>query len=57
MDFAKFVAMLEQRSLHFARANALGDAFEGAAGIAERKREIPEKLVLCGTGSTFTFTA
>jgi hypothetical protein len=21
------------------------------------KREIPEKLVLCGTGSTFTFTA
>src|SRR5438132_3780996 len=37
MDFAKFVAMLEQRSLHFARADVLGDAFEGAAGIADRR--------------------
>ena len=37
MDFAKFVAMLEQRSIHFARADVLKDAFEGAAGIADRR--------------------
>ena len=27
MDFAKFVALLEQRSIHFARADVLGDSF------------------------------
>jgi hypothetical protein len=39
MDFAKFVAILEHRSMHFARADVLGDSFEGAAGIAERRQE------------------
>ena len=29
MDFAKFVALLEKRSLFFARADKLGDPFEG----------------------------
>ena len=37
MDFAKFVAMLERRSIYFARADVLGDHFEGASGIAERR--------------------
>lgn len=37
IDFAKFVAMLEQRSIYFARADMLGDPFEGASGIAERR--------------------
>ncbi len=36
MDFAKFVLMLEQHSLYFARADKLGDPFEGAAGIQDR---------------------
>jgi hypothetical protein len=31
------VAMLESRSLYFARADHLGDQFEGAAGVAERR--------------------
>ena len=39
MDFAKFVALLDQRSIYFARADALGDPFEGASGIAERRPE------------------
>jgi hypothetical protein len=39
MDFAKFVALLDQRSIYFARADLLGDPFEGAAGIAERQSE------------------
>ena len=30
MDFAKFVSLLEDRSLFFARADKLGDPFEGA---------------------------
>lgn len=30
MDFTKFVAMLETRSLFFARADKLGDPFEGS---------------------------
>src|SRR5579885_2982706 len=37
MDFAKFVAILETRALHFARADTLGDPFEGASGIVERE--------------------
>lgn len=37
MDFAKFVLLLDQRALYFARADVLGDAFEGASGIAERQ--------------------
>jgi hypothetical protein len=39
MDFAKFVSMLEQRAIYFARSDLLGDAFEGAAGIADRREE------------------
>lgn len=37
MDFAKFVSLLEHRALFFARADKLGDPFEGAAGISERQ--------------------
>jgi hypothetical protein len=39
MDFAKFVALLDQRAIYFARADMLGDRFEGAAGIDERRPE------------------
>lgn len=39
MDFAKFIALLEHKALYFARTDLLGDAFEGAAGIAERRAE------------------
>lgn len=39
MDFAKFVALLDQRSIYFARADKLGDPFEGASGIAERRSQ------------------
>jgi len=39
MDFAKFVAMLDQSSINFARADILGDPFEGASGIVERQSE------------------
>jgi hypothetical protein len=39
MDFAKFVSLLETRSIHFARADVLGDSFEGAVGIAERRQQ------------------
>lgn len=37
MDFAKFVSLLEDGALFFARADKLGDPFEGAAGIRERQ--------------------
>jgi hypothetical protein len=37
MDFAKFVALLEGRAIYFARADRLGDTFEGAAGITGRR--------------------
>ena len=37
MDFAKFVALLEQRAIYFARADRLGDTFEGAAGTTDRR--------------------
>lgn len=37
MDFAKFVALLEQQGIHFARADRLGDAFEGATGNASMR--------------------
>ena len=39
MDFAKFVALLEHRAIYFARADQLGDKFEGAIGITERLPE------------------
>jgi hypothetical protein len=37
MDFAKFVALLKDRALYFARADLLGDKFEGAKGVASQK--------------------
>lgn len=37
MDFAKFVAMLRQRGLYFARADKLEDRFEAAVGLANRE--------------------
>lgn len=39
MDFAKFVSLLENKAIYFARADTLGDPFEGAAGTAERQPE------------------
>lgn len=39
MDFAKFVAMLNSGGFYFARADKLGDPFEGARGLASRKAE------------------
>ncbi len=39
MDCAKFLDLLERRSLFFARADKLGDPFEGASGVAEREGE------------------
>lgn len=39
MDFAKFVAMLQQQGLYFPRADQLDDKFEGAAGNASREAE------------------
>lgn len=39
MDFAKFVALLEHSAIYFARADQLGDRFEGASGITERLPE------------------
>lgn len=39
MDFAKFVAMLQDGGLYFPRADKLDDRFEGAAGLATREQE------------------
>lgn len=39
MDFPKFVAMLKDGALYFARSDLLGDRFEGARGIASREAE------------------
>jgi hypothetical protein len=39
MDFAKFVAMLQQRGLYFPRADKLEDRFEGAIGLARREED------------------
>lgn len=39
MDFSKFVALLKDGAIYFARADHLGDPFEGARGLAERKEE------------------
>lgn len=44
MDFSKFVALLSSGALHFARADHLGDPFEGARGVAERE---PEWMEFC----------
>lgn len=37
MDLGKFIAMLDSRAVYFARADKLGDPFEGAAGLVERQ--------------------
>jgi hypothetical protein len=37
MDLAKFVSMLRDRCIHFARADQLGDRWEGARGSQTRK--------------------
>ncbi len=39
MDLAKFLNLLETESLFFARADKLGDPFEGASGISDREQE------------------
>lgn len=39
MDFAKFLHLVENRSLFFARVDNLGDRFEGASGLADREHE------------------
>jgi hypothetical protein len=36
IDLAKFMSLLEDRALYFARVDKLGDPFEGAAGITAR---------------------
>ena len=37
MDFSKFVALLKDMAIHFARADHLGDRFEGAKGVASNR--------------------
>ena len=37
MDYTKFVSLLEQQALFFARADKLGDTFEGALSSANRE--------------------
>jgi hypothetical protein len=37
MDFAKFIAMLQQRGLYLSRADKFDDRFEGATGLAARQ--------------------
>lgn len=39
MDFAKFVAMLANKSIYFARPDLLGDPFEGARGLVSKQPE------------------
>jgi hypothetical protein len=39
MDFAKFTLMLRDQAIYFARADKLGDPYEGARGIGEREGE------------------
>ena len=53
MDFTKFVSLLEKRALFFARADKLGDPFEGAMPInniksryTSLKPELSEKEIL-----------
>ena len=55
MDFAKYVSLLKERSLHFAKVSTLGDPFEGSlskdeyehwvkiAREGEEKGELPEE--------------
>lgn len=45
MEFSKFVALLKAKALYFARADKLGDPFEGARGIRSREWEWKEYSV------------
>jgi hypothetical protein len=42
MDFSKFVALLNDQALYFARADSLGDRWEGAKGAAANKQQWDE---------------
>jgi len=49
INFTKFVSMLDSRSLFFARADKLGDPFEGSipeVNTAHRSQEIPADALL-----------
>lgn len=37
MGFSKFVSLMKEKAIHFARADHLGDRFEGAKGVAPNK--------------------
>lgn len=50
MDFTKFVSMLETRSIFFARADLLGDPFEGSMTRVEAKRRADFEAKLRATG-------
>lgn len=39
MDFSKFMSLATEKRLFFARADTLGDPFEGARGIASKQEE------------------
>jgi len=39
MDFAKYVSLLSSNSMYFARADKLGDPFEGAKGLHSKKEK------------------
>ena len=42
MEFAKFVAMLQQRGLYLPSVHGLEDQFEGAIGLARRELDWDE---------------
>ena len=44
MDFTKFISLLESRALFFARADKLGDPFEGAPSIKNKEFRIEAYL-------------
>ena len=46
IDFTKYVSLLLSSGLHFARADTLGDSFEGAKGL-ERNKEQWNKCNIC----------
>ena len=50
MDFTKFVSMLETRSIFFARADLLGDPFEGSLTRVEAKRRADFEAELRAAG-------
>jgi hypothetical protein len=59
MDFAKYVSMLERRALFFARADRLGDPFEGAISPLnkrERKKSGDDSAILLSERGTVTMS-